>query len=141
MKRIPFLAALATLAAAAVTTAHAGPSVGVSIDVHPPGVYGRVTIGNVLPPVVLPQPVIIAPSRVAVVQQPIYLYVPTLHQTRWSRHCAAYSACGQPVYFVQETWVREHAHRGRPGHARGHGHDRGQHKGHHKNKHRDRHDH
>jgi hypothetical protein len=144
---------IATLVAAA-TSAHAGPNVGVSIDIHPPGVYGRVTIGSVLPPVVLPRPVIIVPSRVAVVQQPIYLHVPVVHQTHWSRHCAAYAACSQPVYFVQETWVREQAHRGRHGHARGHGHGHahghahghdnghpGKHKGHHKNKHRDRHAH
>ncbi len=95
-------------AVGAFTAAHAGTSVGVTIDVHQPGVYGRITIGNAPPPlVVYPQPVIIAPSPVAVVQQPIYLYVPPGHQKNWAKHCARYSACGQPVYFVQETWVRE----------------------------------
>ena len=47
-------------AAAAVTSASAGTSVGVSIDINQPGVYGRINIGNVAPPmVVYPQPVII----------------------------------------------------------------------------------
>ena len=47
------------------------------------------------------------PPRVAVVQQPVYLYVPPGHQKNWAKHCARYSACGQPVYFVQERWVAE----------------------------------
>jgi hypothetical protein len=83
--------------------------------------------------------VIIAPSRVATYQRPIYLYVPPGHQKHWAKHCGQYKACGQPVYFVQENWVREHYHsdvrndrrdddRGRGYHGKDkhkHGHGRG----------------
>ena len=93
-----------TLAAPAL----AQTSVGVSIGINQPGVYGRIDIGNMPPPaVVYPQPVIIVPRPVAVVQQPLYLYVPPGHQKHWAKHCRRYNACGQPVYFVQEDWVRE----------------------------------
>jgi len=33
--------------------------------------------------------------------------VPPAHQARWGRYCGSYRACGQPVYFVQESWVRD----------------------------------
>ena len=95
-------------AAAAVGSAVAQPSVGVSIGINQPGVYGRINIGDVpRPALVLPQPVLIAPPRIAVQREPVYLYVPPLHQQNWRRYCGRYSACGQPVYFVQEQWVRE----------------------------------
>lgn len=124
---------LAILAAAPVS---AQTSVGVSIGINQPGVYGRIDIGNFPPPaVVYPQPVVIAPSPVAVYQRPVYLYVPPGHQRNWAKHCGRYSACGQPVYFVQETWVRDrydryererHDHRGGPPHGKGKGkHGRG----------------
>jgi hypothetical protein len=107
MKRISSL--VIAIAAAAAMPAHAAPNVGVSVDIHQPGVYGRIEIGNLPPPVVVyPQPVVIAPTPVAVYQRPIYLYVPPGHQKNWARHCHRYGACGQPVYFVQESWVREH---------------------------------
>jgi len=103
MKKL--LLALATLAAA---PAFAQTSVGVSIGINQPGMYGRIDIGNYPQPVlVYPQPVIIQPSPVAVYQRPIYLYVPPAHQQDWRRYCSRYSACGQPVYFVREDWVRD----------------------------------
>jgi hypothetical protein len=109
-------AALA-LAIGAVTPVFAGPNVGVSIGINQPGVYGRIDIGQYpQPAVVYAQPVVIAPAPVAVYQQPIYLYVPVAYQRDWGRYCGRYSACGQPVYFVQEQWVREryrHEHEGR----------------------------
>jgi hypothetical protein len=133
MKRI----AAVVLAACAVVPAMAQTSVGVSVSVHQPGVYGRIDIGNFPPPsvaVVYPQPVIIAPIPVAAQQQPVYLYVPPGHQKHWSKHCGRYNACGQPVYFVQENWVRER-------YEEHHGHDdrgyRGRGEGKHKGKHRD----
>ena len=107
------LAALA-LVAVAGSAAQAQVSVGASININVPGVYGRVDIGGpqvgvayVAPPVVYAQPMIIAPSPVAVQQRPIYLYVPEVHQHDWAHHCAAYGACGQPVYFVREQWVHD----------------------------------
>jgi len=112
------------LAAAAAGPAVAQTSVGVSIGINQPGVYGRINIGDVpRPALVLPEPVIIAPPRVAVQRAPIYLYVPPAHQQDWRRYCGRYSACGQPVYFVQERWVRERYEHEHPGW------DRGRHRG------------
>ena len=103
--------AFAALAFAALAghlpTASAQTSVGVSVSVVQPGVYGRIDIGTFpAPAVIYPQPMVIVPSPVAVVQRPIYLYVPPGHQKHWAKHCAHYGACNQPVYFVQESWVR-----------------------------------
>jgi hypothetical protein len=112
------------LAAGAVGSAVAQPSVGVSIGINQPGVYGRINIGDVPPPaLILPQPVLIAPPRVAVQREPIYLYVPPAHQQNWRRYCGRYNACGQPVYFVRDQWVRERYEHEHPGW------DRGRHRG------------
>lgn len=124
----------------ALAPAFAQTSVGVSIGINQPGVYGRIDIGNVpQPQLVYAQPVIIARPAHYVQQQPIYLYVPPGHQKNWAKHCGSYNACGQPVYFVKEQWVRdryEESHRGdrrgdedRGDHDRGHGHGKGKHKG------------
>jgi hypothetical protein len=116
--------------------ASAQTTVGVSIGINQPGVYGRIDIGNHPPPIVVnPQPVIIVQQPVAVVRQPIYLYVPPGHQKKWGKHCSRYNACGQPVYFVQEQWVVEryrHEHPGWQNPQYGHGghHGKGKHKGH-----------
>ncbi len=129
MKKIIALA----LGAAAFGSAFAQPSVGVSIGINQPGVYGRINIGDIpRPALVLPQPVIIAPPRVHVERQPIYLYVPPAHQQNWRQYCGRYSACGQPVYFVQDRWVRERYEHEHPGW------ERGRHRGH--DKHHDRRD-
>ena len=133
--------ALALLSAVTVGSAVAQTSVGVSIGINQPGVYGRINIGDVPPPaLVLPQPVIIAPPRVAIERAPVYLYVPPAHQQNWRRYCGRYSACGQPVYFVRDTWVRERYEHEHPGWNRGRhrgwdkqddrGHDKGHGKGH-----------
>jgi hypothetical protein len=145
MKRLTQQAALGlaliVLVAAAAMSAQAQTNVGVSVGINQPGVYGRIDIGNFPPPpVILPQPVIIAPPRVVAVQPapPLYLYVPPGHQKHWDKHCARYDACGQPVYFVQEQWVREryereHRHdrgdRDDRDEGRGHGHGKGKGKG------------
>jgi len=114
------------LAACAVAPTFAQTNVGVSIGINQPGVYGRIDIGNYPQPrIVYPQPVVIVQSPVAVHQQPIYLYVPPGHQKNWGKHCGRYNACGQPVYFVQEDWVRERYEerhdRGNQGRGKGHG--------------------
>ena len=125
MHRLFLVAALAVAGAA-----HAGPSIGVSIGINQPGVYGRIELGNMPPPaVVYQQPVVIVPTPVAVYQQPIYLYVPPAHQARWGHYCNAYAACGQPVYFVRESWVRDHRHRGDDDHDDDRHERRGKHKG------------
>ena len=67
-----------------------------------PGIYGRIDIGNAPPPpVIYAQPVIIQRAPLALQQQPLYLHVPPGHAKKWSKHCARYNACNQPVYFVQ----------------------------------------
>lgn len=67
-----------------------------------PGVYGRIDIGNAPPPpLIYAQPVVIYRTPVVVQQQPLYLHVPPGHAKNWSKHCARYNACGQPVYFVR----------------------------------------
>lgn len=106
MKSLALLALAVTVAAAA-TPAQAVTNIGVSIGINAPGQYGRIDIGNYPQAVLYPQqPVIHAPSPVAVYQQPIYLYVAPAHQSNWGRYCSVYGACGQPVQFVQEDWVR-----------------------------------
>jgi hypothetical protein len=110
------------LLGAALAPALAATSVGVSISVVQPGVYGRIDIGAMpQPAVVYAQPVLYAPPRVAVVQAPVYLYVPPGHRKHWGKYCGRYGACGVPVYFVQEDWVRER-YDGDHGHGHGHGH-------------------
>lgn len=127
-------AVFALLALALAGSAGAQTNVGISVGIYQPGVYGRIDIGNYPPPpVIYPQPVVIAPGPVAVYQRPIYLYVPPGHQKNWAKHCSRYSACGQPVYFVQEHWIEQryeqsHGHPGqggKPGKSKGKGQGKG----------------
>ena len=119
-KHIAAIAVSCTLAAGAF----AETSVGVSVGINQPGVYGRIDIGNFpQPAVVFAQPIVIAPPRVAVA--PAYLYVPPGHQKNWAKHCAKYNACGQPVYFVQESWVRDRYEEQQHGHGNSKGKGKG----------------
>ena len=137
MNRLTLLAVLGLVLVGLAAPTFAQTSVGVSVGINQPGVYGRIDIGNMPPPaVILPQPVIIQPAPVAVYRQPIYLYVPPGHQKNWAKHCGQYNACGQPVYFVQESWVRE---RYEKEHGHGHGDEGGHGKGHGKGKGKDKH--
>ena len=113
-----------TVAALAASAAAAETSVGISVSIAQPGVYGRIDIGNFPPPpVVVAQPVIVVSSPVP--QRPVYLYVPPGHQKNWKKHCGQYGACGQPVYFVQESWVQERYDE-RQGKGKGNGNGKGQ---------------
>jgi hypothetical protein len=137
MASLRFLPLLAlVLAAPLAATAQ------ISVQISPPGVYGRVDIdGLPQPRLILPQPVIIRPPplprvdvaigqppqpapqppRVVAQPQPIYMWVPPGHQRDWKKHCYRYNACGMPVYFVHNDWYQDHVHpRGR---GRGHGKD------------------
>ena len=141
MKKILAIA----LAVGALAPAFAQTSVGVSIGINQPGVYGRIDIGNFpQPQLIYAQPVIINRPVQYVQQQPVYLYVPPGHQKNWAKHCGSYNACGQPVYFVKEEWVRERYEDNRRGdrqedddHDRGHGKGKGKDKDK-GNKHKDR---
>jgi hypothetical protein len=111
--------------------------VGVSVTIGQPGFYGQLDIGNAPPPqLIYPQPVVIQRSTVAVA--PVYLHVPPGHEKHWSKHCAAYNACGRPVYFVKDDWYNneyvphyqhEHGDHGH-GHDHDHDHDHGHDEGH-----------
>jgi len=123
----------ALVAATAASGALAQSPISGSIAINKPGVYGRIDIGQFpQPQLVYAQPVLIAPpppvvvaARPVVVQpQPIYLYVPPGHAKDWKHHCGHYNACNQPVYFVQESWVRERYEEEHHGKGHGHGHDK-----------------
>lgn len=82
--------------------------VGVSVSISEPGFYGRIDVGRVpQPAVIYARPIVIEQQPVTVVRQPIYLRVPPGHEKHWDKNCHRYNACGQPVYFVQDTWYRE----------------------------------
>ena len=106
--------------AGAVTCVSAQPRVGISIGIQQPGVYGRINIGDLpQPEVVYAQPLVIAEQPYVAQRQPIYLYVPLEHQRDWGHFCGRYGACGQPVYFVREQWVRDRYEHEHPGWERG----------------------
>lgn len=129
MKRSLFAVALCVTAAPALAS-----DVGVSVSVGQPGFYGRIDIGTFPSPrVVYAEPMVIYAPRPGVpVPRPIYLHVPPGHAKNWRKHCSKYNACGQPVYFVQESWYNDvyvpraqgggkgGKHGGPPGHASGH---------------------
>lgn len=97
-----FLIAAAIAASGVVAPAFA-TDVGVSVSIGQPGFYGRIDIGNYPPPrVIYRRPVIV--ERMPVQREPIYLRVPPGHAKHWRRHCREYDACGEPVYFVQDSW-------------------------------------
>jgi len=77
--------------------------VGVSVALGQPGFYGRIDIGDYPQPQLLysqPRMIQRGPSG----RPPIYLHVPPGHAKNWRRHCAAYNACDERVYFVRERW-------------------------------------
>lgn len=132
MKR--FLIA-ATLAVATFSTAALAADVGVSVSIGQPGFYGRIDIGDYpypQPRVIYSQPRVI--ERYAMEREPIYLRVPPGHRKHWKSHCRKYNACGERVYFVQDSWYsrdyvphyREHQRNRWDRHQRD---DRGDHRG------------
>ena len=104
------------LLAGAAVAPLAQAQVGVAFGVNAPGVYGRIDIGAYpQPALVYPQPIVAIPGPVSMHHRPIYLYVPQVYQQNWPMYCGQYNACNQPVYFVQEDWVRERYMREHPG--------------------------
>lgn len=92
---------MATSAAATVPALAA--DLGVSVSIGQPGFYGHLDVGGYPPPqLIYRQPVVI--ERVPVERPPIYLNVPPGHAKHWRQHCGAYNACGERVYFVQNSW-------------------------------------
>lgn len=123
---------IAVLVAAATAPARAA-DVGVSVNIGQPGFYGQIDIGDYPPPqLIYRQPRMI--RRVEVDRPPVYLHVPPGHARNWRRHCGAYNACNERVYFVRNNWYeREYAPRYRDRHeGRGDGRrdgPRGDHRG------------
>jgi hypothetical protein len=100
MKRTTLLAAITLLAF--IIPAYAADG-GVSISIGQPGFYGRIDIGNYPPPqLIYRYPVIV--EKTPVYGAPVYLRVPPEHAKHWKRHCHEYAACGERVYFVQDSW-------------------------------------
>ncbi|HET6719682.1 MAG TPA: hypothetical protein VFH22_08550 [Rhodocyclaceae bacterium] len=123
MKRLIFAAALSSAVAVPVLAA----DVGVSISIGQPGFYGQIDIGDFpAPPLLYRQPVVI--ERVPAGRPPIYLNVPPGHAKNWRKHCGAYNACGERVFFVQNSWYeREYVpqYQKRKGGGKRHDDDRG----------------
>ena len=105
MKLRPLITAALLAAGSAGAT-----DVGVSVSVGDSGFYGRIDVGTMPrpPPVVYTQPVVVEPAPVVVERPPVYLRVPPGHAKHWKKHCHEYNACGERVYFVQESWYNEH---------------------------------
>ena len=104
MKR--FLIAAAVVSATFITPALAA-DVGVSVSIGQPGFYGRIDIGDYpypQPQVIYRQPRVI--ERTYIEREPIYLRVPPAHARNWRKHCHKYSACGERVYFVRDSWYQ-----------------------------------
>ena len=146
-----FLIAAAVASAAFITPALITPAlaadVGVSVSIGQPGFYGRIDIGDYpypQPRVIYSQPRVI--ERVYVEREPVYMRVPPGHAKNWRKYCHRYNACGERVYFVQDSWYNgEYAPRYREQH---HGHqdyqrdnrrddDRDDHRGNKKSNHSD----
>ncbi len=132
MTKVIYAALLGALAA----PAFAG-DVGVSVSIGQPGFYGQLEIGNApRPQLIYAQPVVIQRAPEYVSAAPIYLHVPPGHEKHWSKHCAAYNACGRSVYFVRDDWYNnqyvphyQHEH-GDHGHGHDHDHDHDHDSGH-----------
>ena len=94
------------LIAAMILTASAGAMAqNLSLQLGQTGYYGSIDLGNLnRPPVIYQQPMIIQQMPQYLNAPPIYMRVPPGHAKKWSKHCAAYNACGRPVYFVQDSW-------------------------------------
>jgi hypothetical protein len=117
-----FLIAAAITAIALATAVHAA-DVGVSVTIGQPGFYGRIDIGDYpypQPRVIYRYPRVI--ERVYVEREPIYMRVPPSHASNWRKYCHEYDACGERVYFVQDSWYNhEYAPRYRELHRQQHG--------------------
>lgn len=137
MKRLIFAAGMLALASTAIAA-----DVGVSINVGQPGFYGQINIGDFPQPrVVYARPIIVDRPVRYVEQEPVYLRVPPGHAKHWAKHCSAYNACGQKVYFVQDSW---YANEYVPRYRQQHGEDNGRHDDRgdrHEDKHDDKHGH
>lgn len=119
---LKYLAAFLTISLSGPALVQAA-NVDVNINIGQPGYYGRIDIGDFgRPQLVYREPVVIYP--VSVRREPVYLHVPPGHAKNWRKHCGKYNACGERVYFVQDSWYeREYVPRYQAMHHRDHGRD------------------
>jgi uncharacterized protein YcfJ len=104
MQRLPGSLIFSTMLVASAAFA---ADVDVAVRVGQPGFYGRIDIGDAPRPRVLYQsPVVIEPAP-GIARAPVYLRVPPGHAKNWRKHCHRYGACGEQVYFVQESWYHD----------------------------------
>lgn len=102
MKKSQWLTVFLTIGLTAPTWALAA-NVDVNINLGQPGYYGRIDIGDFgRPQLIYREPIVIYP--VSVPRDPVYLHVPPGHAKNWRKHCSKYNACGERVYFVQDSW-------------------------------------
>jgi len=100
MKRLLVAAVLSVATSVTVLAA----DLGVSVSIGQPGFYGHVDIGGYPPPQLIYQRPVVIERRVPMSRPPIYLNVPPGQAKHWRRHCGAYNACGERVYFVRNSW-------------------------------------
>lgn len=131
MKRLFFAAALVFATVPALAA-----DIDVSINIGQPGFFGQIDVGGYPPPrIIYREPRVI--QRVAVKRPPIYLNVPPGHAKNWRKHCGKYNACGERVYFVQNSWYdRQYV----PQYQKRHRDRRDDHHDDHRGKKNDRHD-
>lgn len=126
----------AVMLVAAISPPVQAADIGVSLSIGQPGFYGRLDIGDYPPPQLLyRQPRII--ERGDMRRAPVYLRVPPGHARNWRRHCRAYNACEEPVYFVQDNWYQheyvpryQETHRDQEKYDKHERHDRNKHQRH-----------
>lgn len=98
-----YFTVLAVLALTTCTTSLFAADIGVSVNVGQPRFYGRLDVGGYSEPrVIYVQPRMV--EWVARDREPIYLHVPPGYARNWRNHCDEYDACGERVYFVQDSW-------------------------------------
>jgi hypothetical protein len=116
----------ASVVAATLSIPVLAADVGISVSIGQPGFYGRIDIGDYpypQPQVIYRQPRAI--ERVYIDREPIYMRVPPSHARNWRNYCHQYGACGERVYFVQNSWYNneyapryQEQHRGRQDYRR-----------------------
>lgn len=122
MKLFLLATTVIVVAASTITNSAVAADVGVSLSIGQPGFYGRIDIGDAY----YPQPQVIYRNPVWIEHgsyspQPIYLNVPPGHRRDWRKHCRHYNACGERVYFVNNSWYnREYVPRYQTKHGNGH---------------------
>ena len=94
----------AAFAVTTISTPALAADVGVSVSIGQPGFYGQLDIGNFPPPQVIYRQPRVIERGVPANRPPVYLRVPPGHAKNWSKHCREYNACGERVFFVQDSW-------------------------------------